>query len=139
LPGAGTVFAPRLLVACGEQRHRYPSADERPKYAGLAPVTERRGNKTGVHWRLPCPTFLRQTFVAWAAASTPHAFWARTSDQQQRDKGASHQAAARARAFTWLRMLLRCWQNRPLDDESVYLNALQRRGSPLVHNLARRS
>src|SRR5215831_17412991 len=40
LPGAGAVFAPRLLVAFGEQRERYASAEELQKYAGIAPVTE---------------------------------------------------------------------------------------------------
>jgi transposase len=139
LPGAGAVFAPRLLVACGEQRHRYTSADELQKYAGIAPVTERSGNSTWVHWRLQCPTFLRQTFVEWAAASTQQSFWARTYYQQQRDKGASHHAAIRALAFKWSRLLFRCWQNRTPYDESVYLTALPRRGSPLMHNLARGS
>jgi hypothetical protein len=105
----------------------------------MAPVTARSGNHTWVHWRLQCPTFLRQTFVEWAAASTQHAFWARTYYQQQRDKGASHQAAVRALAFKWIRILFRCWQHRTLYDESVYLNTLQRRGSPLIHNLARGS
>ena len=47
LPGAGPVFAPRLLVACGEQRERSASAAELQKYAGIAPVTERRGKKLG--------------------------------------------------------------------------------------------
>jgi hypothetical protein len=36
LPGAGAVFAPRLLVAFGEQRDRYTSADELQKYAAGA-------------------------------------------------------------------------------------------------------
>lgn len=136
LPGAGAVFAPRLLVAFGEQRDRYISADELQKYAGIAPVTERSGHKSWVHWRLQCPKFLRQTFVEWAAESTRHSFWARAYYQQQRDKGASHQAAVRALAFKWLRILFRCWQNRTPYDESIYLNALKRRGSPLLHNLA---
>ncbi len=136
LPGAGAVFAPRLLVAFGEQRDRYASAAELQKYAGIAPVTERSGNTTWVHWRLQCPTFLRQTFVEWAAESTQHSFWARAYYQQQRHKGTSHQVAVRALAFKWIRILFRCWQHRTPYDESVYLNALQRRGSPLMHNLA---
>jgi len=45
-PGAGAVFAPRLLVAFGEQRERFTSADELQKYAGIAPVTERSGKKS---------------------------------------------------------------------------------------------
>jgi transposase len=44
LPGAGPVFAPRLLVAFGEQRDRYACATDLQQYAGIAPVTERSGN-----------------------------------------------------------------------------------------------
>jgi transposase len=139
LPGAGAVFAPRLLVAFGEQRDRYASAEELQKYAGIAPVTERSGNKTWVHWRLQCPTFLRQTFVEWAAESTRHSFWARIYYQQQRDKGTSHQAAVRALAFTWIWMLFRCWQHRTRCEEAIYLNALKRRGASRLHSLAQGS
>jgi transposase len=139
LPGAGPVFAPRLLVAFGEQRERYATAAALQKYAGIAPVTERSGNKSWVHWRLQCPKFLRQTFVEWAAESIRHSFWAQVYYQQQRDKGKTHQAAVRALAFKWIRILYRCWQNRTPYDESVYLQALKRRGASLIHNLAKRS
>jgi transposase len=136
LPGAGAVCAPRLLVAFGEQRERFTSAEELQQYAGIAPVTERSGKKSWVHWRLQCPTFLRQTFVEWAAESTRHSFWAQVYYQQQRDKGKAHQAAVRALAFKWIRILFRCWQDRTPYDESVYLQALKRRSAPLLHNLA---
>lgn len=139
LPGAGPVFAPRLLVAFGEQRERYTAAAELQKYAGIAPVTERSGKQAWVHWRLQCPTFLRQTFVEWAAESIRHSFWAQVYYQQQRDRGKRHQAAVRALAFKWLRILYRCWQDRTLYDESVYLQALTHRGSSLLHNLAKSS
>src|SRR5215470_9755766 len=112
LPGAGPVFASRLLVAFGEQRERYRSATALQKYAGVAPVTERSGKKAWVHWRLQCPKFLRQTFVEWAAESIRHSFWAQVYYQQQRDKGKAHQAAVRALAFKWIRILYRCWQDR---------------------------
>src|SRR5713101_1046635 len=137
LPGAGAVFAPRLLVAFGEQRERFTSADELQKYAGIAPVTERSGKKSWVHWRLQCPTFLRQTFVEWAAESTRHSFWAQVYYKQQRDNGKAHQAAVRALAFKWIRILYRCWQERTPYDESAYLQALNQRGSSLLHNLAK--
>jgi transposase len=121
LPGAGPVFASRLLVAFGEQRERYPSATALQKYAGIAPVTERSGKKSWVHWRLQCPTFLRQSFVEWAAESTRHSFWAQVYYQQQRDKGKAHQAAVRALAFKWIRILYRCWQERTPYNEATYL------------------
>ena len=135
-PAAGPTFAPRLLTAFGEQRERYASADELQKYAGVAPVTERSGNSSWVHWRWSCPSFLRQSFVEWAALTIPRSFWARAYYQQQRERGKSHQAAVRGLAFKWIRILYRCWQNRTLYDEAAYLNQLQKRGSPLIHNTA---
>ena len=139
LPGAGPVFASRLLVAFGEQRERYASAAALQKYAGIAPVTERSGKKAWVRWRLQCPKFLRQTFVEWTAESIRHAFWAQVYYQQQRDKGSTHQAAVRALAFTWIRILYRCWQERTPYDESTYLQALIRRNSSLIQNRAKAS
>jgi hypothetical protein len=75
--------------------------------------------------------------VEWAAESTRHSFWAQVYYQQQRDKGKAHQAAVRALAFKWLRILFRCWQDHTPYDESVYLQALKRRSAPLLHNLAK--
>ena len=132
LPGAGASLAPRLLVAFGEQRERYKSAAEVQQYAGVAPVTERSGNKHWVHWRWQCPTFLRQTFVEWAAQTINKSFWAGAYYRQQREKGCTYQAAVRALAFKWIRILYRCWQTRTPYNESTYLKALERRGSPLL-------
>jgi transposase len=134
LPGAGPVLAPRLLAAFGEDRNRYHHASEIQQYAGIAPVTERSGQKSWVHWRYRAPSFLRQSFVEWAGETVPRSFWAKAYYQQQRTKGLTHQAAVRALAFKWIRIVFRCWQQRTPYDESVYLLALQKRGSPLLKN-----
>jgi len=63
LPGAGAALSSRLLAAFGEQRDRFKSAKEVQQYAGIAPVTERSGQKSWVHWRWQCSTFLRQKFI----------------------------------------------------------------------------
>jgi transposase len=136
LPGAGPALAPRLLTAFGEQRERFAAAAELQKYSGIAPVTERSGNSCWVHWRWQCPKFVRQTFVEWAAQTITRSFWAGAYYRQQRAKGNSHQAAVRALAFKWIRILYRCWQTHTPYDESAYLNALKRRGSPLLKELA---
>ena len=135
LPGAGPHLAPRLLAAFGEQRDRFQGADELLKYSGIAPVTERSGKKSWVHWRWQCPTFLRQTFVEWAGQTINKSFWAGAYYRQQRAKGSSYQAAVRALAFKWIRILYRCWQTRTPYDESTYLNALRQRGSSLLQDL----
>ncbi len=132
LPGAGPILAPRLLVAFGEQRDRFKSAAAIQKYSGVAPVTERSGQKHWVHWRLQCPRFLRQTFVEWAGQTINKSYWAGEYYRQQRAKGCTYQAAVRALAFKWIRIIYRCWQTRTPYDESRYLRALKRRGSPLI-------
>jgi transposase len=136
LPGAGPVLAPRLLVAFGSDRERYQAAQEVQQFSGIAPVTERSGKSCWVHWRWACPKFLRQSFHEFAAQSIPRSLWAKAYYQQQLARGASHQAAVRALAFKWIRILYRCWKNHTPYDERLYLQALVRRGSPLALNLA---
>ena len=135
LPGASPSLAPRLLAAFGEQRERFLDANEIQKYSGIPPVTERSGKKSWVHWRWQCPPFVRQTFVEWVAQTINKSFWSGAHYPQQRDKGSSHQAAVRALAFKWIRILYRCWQTRTPYDESTALNALKRRGSAQVDEM----
>lgn len=137
LPGAGRQLAPRLLVAFGEDRSRFPSADALLRYAGIAPVTERSGNKSWIHWRYSCPRFLRQTFIEWANESIRFSFWAKAFYQLQRERGKTHQMAIRSLAFKWVRILFRCWQDRTPYDEAKYLMALKAKGAPLVAELAK--
>ena len=132
LPGAGPVLAPRLLVAFGERRERFTNAAALQKYGGIAPVTERSGNKHWVHWRYACNTFLRQTFVEWTKETIPRSYWAKAFYERHRAKGASHNAALRALAFKWIRILYRCWVERAPYDEARYLNALRKRNAPLL-------
>lgn len=132
LPGAGPVFGPRLLAAFGSDRSRYEGAEDLLKYAGIAPVLQRSGQKSWVHWRYACPKFLRQTFVEWSAATIQRSFWATLYYQQKRQQGHSHAAAVRALAFKWIRILFRCWQDRKPYDEATYLRALKTQHSPLL-------
>ena len=134
LPGAGPQLAPRLLVAFGEDRDRYSSANEVQRTAGIAPVTERSGKKCWVHWRWQCSKFLRQTFVEWAAQTIDKSYWAGIYYQKMRAKGNSHQAAVRALAYKWIRILYSCWKNKKHYNEVTYLNSLKSRGSPLMQS-----
>jgi transposase len=132
LPGAGAVLAPRLLAAFGSQRERYGNAGEVQAYSGIAPVMEKSGKKKWVHCRIACPKFLRQSFHEWAGHSIAHSVWARSYYQQLRSRGKEHHAAVRALAFKWIRIVFRCWKDGVAYDESKYLAALARRGSPLA-------
>lgn len=135
-PGAGPQLAPRLLVAFGCDRNRYHAASEVQQYAGVAPVLERSGQKSWTHWRYSCPKFLRQTFVEWAGLSIRFSYWAKAYYEQQIEKGKPHNTAIRSLAFKWIRIAFRCWKNKTPYDESTYLEALKKRGSPLLKNAA---
>jgi transposase len=139
LPGAGPALAPRLLVAFGERRDRFQSAQAVAQHVGIAPVTERSGQKSWVHERNLCNKFLRQSLVEWAGQNIPKSFCAGAYYRQQRAKGASHHVAVRALAFKWIRVLFRCWQDQKRYNETTYLNALKRSGSPLLAFIAKES
>ncbi|MDX2368304.1 MAG: IS110-like element ISCps5 family transposase [Colwellia sp.] len=132
LPGTWPCLAPRLLVAMGENRSRFTSASEIQISAGIAPVTERSGQKCWVHWRYQCSKFVRQSFIEWAAKSVHQSYWAGIYYQQQRSKGNTHQSSVRSLAFKWIRILYRCWKTKEPYDESKYLKALRDRNSPLL-------
>jgi len=134
-PGAGPVLAPRLLAAFGADRQRYEAAREVQQFSGIAPVTVRSGKSHWVHWRWACPKFLRQTFHEFAAHSRHWSPWARAYYEQQMEAGAGHHAAVRALAFKWIRIFYRCWKDEKPYDEQVYLQALQRHGSPLLKRI----
>ncbi len=136
LPGAGEHLAPRLLLAFGEERTRFSSAQDLMQYAGIASVTKRSGEKDWVHWRWSCPKFLRQSFVEWAEQSRQHSFWAKAFYEAQKRKGKTHQEAIRALAFKWIRIIWRCWQDGKTYDQAKYLLALKQKRSPLVAQLA---
>ncbi len=133
-PGAGPVYAPRLLAAMGSNRDRFQSADEVCKVVGVAPVLKRSGKKTWVYWRYACSRFLRQTFVEWAHQSLKQSYWAKAYYDAQRSKGKSHQTTLRSLAFKWIRIVFYCWKNKVLYNEATYLLSLKRKGSPLVCN-----
>lgn len=135
LPGAGPALAPRLLVAFGTDRTRYPDASSVQKYVGIAPVTERSGRQLWVHWRWNAPKFLRQTFVEWAGQTIPKCAWAKAYYLQQKRAGKHHQTILRGLAFKWIRILWRCWHDHTPYNEARYLQSLIRQNSPLAKTL----
>lgn len=132
LPGAGPVYSSRLLAAMGTDRSRWDTVDALLCFSGVAPVIERSGQSEWIRWRYFCPKFFRQSFVEYAGESIKHSFWARAYYSSQRAKGKSHQAAVRALAFKWIRIIYRCWQTNTPYNEVTYLESLRKKGSSLL-------
>jgi transposase len=134
-PGAGPTLAPRLLAVFGSDRSRFEFAAEVQQLSGIAPVTEKSGKACWVHWRFACSKFLRQSLHEFAGQSILKSAWARAYYDQQRKRGTSHQAALRALAFKWTRIIFRCWKDRTTYDEAKYCQSLKLRGSNLASHL----
>ena len=130
-PGAGLALAPRLAVAWGTQRDRFASSDAMSSYSGIAPVKQASGRSQSIRMRWACPKFLRQTFHEVARTSLSFCVWAQCYYQLQLKRGKGRQAALRALAFKWQRIMWRCWQNRVPYDDGRYLESLKRNHSEL--------
>lgn len=134
-PGAGPVYAPRLLTALGTDRTRWESSTDVQCHSGIAPVTEKSGKSCWVHRRLACSNFVRQTFHEFAAQSIRYSTWARAYYDQMRGRGLRHPAAIRALAFKWIRIIYRCWRDQKPYDEQIHLDSLQAKHSPLLKDM----
>jgi hypothetical protein len=132
LPSAGPAIAPRLAAFFGEDRSKYDSAVAVANLTGIAPVTIRSGKSKVVLFRFAAPKFARQSFVEFARVSIPRSLWAAAYYRKCRSEGKTHQAAIRALAYKWIRILFRCWKNHVRYDEKLYLERLKERNSPLL-------
>ncbi len=130
-PGAGPALGPRLAVAWGTQRDRFPDAQAMPAFSGIAPVKQASGKQLWIHMRWACPKFLRQTFHETAKCSLKLCVWALCYYQMQIERGKGHHAAIRALAFKWQRVMWRCWHDHTPYDDAKYVASLKRHASDL--------
>jgi transposase len=135
-PGAGRATVPRLIAAFGTRRERYQSAFEVECDTGVAPVHVASGNTDRVSVRRACQKFTRQTFHEFAGQTIPRCEWAKAYYQAHCHKPQQHNAAVRALAFKWIRILFRCWKDRKPYDEQLYLTSLRRRSALIGPTLA---
>jgi transposase len=134
-PGAGPALAPRLAAAWGTQRDRFPDSQAMACHSGIAPVKAASGQSVWIHLRWACPKFLRQTFHELAKSSLQFCAWALCYYQMQIQRGKGRQAAIRALAFKWQRIMWRCWQDHLPYDDAKYVASLKRNASDLYARL----
>lgn len=130
-PGAGAALLPRLAAAFGTNRDHYADAKELQQLSGIAPVQIRSGKSCVVRRRNACPKFLRQTFHEYADHSRKKSLWAKAYYQMLRGRGLKHNAALRALAFKWIRILYRCWKTHTPYNEHRHITQLRLKQSPL--------
>lgn len=129
LPGAAKALAPRLLAAFSI--HDPKDAHEMQLVCGIAPIRVQSGQRTYTFMRQHCPKFLRQGFHEFAGSSVKSSVWAKAYYHEQTKKSDSN-AAKRALAYKWIRVLTACWINNTPYNEMKYIAQLQKRKSPLA-------
>jgi len=115
-PRSGAVNAAQILAELGDDRARFPTADQLAAEAGVAPVTHASGKHRGVAFRWACNKRLRQALTTFADHSRHASAWAASVYTGARARGCDHPHAIRILARAWVRVLWRCWQDRrPYD------------------------
>lgn len=132
LPGAVDALVPRLIAAFGSNRDRYQTAAEIQAYSGIAPIEAQSGKSCWIAQRLFCPKFLKQTFHEFAEQARRWSTWSRAFYELRRSQGMKHNAAVRALAFKWIRIMFRLWKTRTTYSEKEYITQLKTRKSPIV-------
>lgn len=115
-PRSGAVNAAQILAELGDDRARFPTAEQLAAETGVAPVTRASGKHRTVAFRWACNHRLRQAVTTFADHSRHASPWAAAVYTQARGRGCAHPHAIRILARAWLRVLWRCWQDRrPYD------------------------
>ena len=112
LPRSGQVNAAQLLAELGDDRARFPTAEQLAAEAGAAPVTRASGKHHAVVFRWACNKRLRQAVTTFADNSRHASPWAAAAYARARARGCDHPHAIRILARAWVRVLWRCWQDR---------------------------
>ena len=132
LPGAATKTQARMIAALGDDRSRYQDASSLQCAAGIAPLTSQSGKQRYVSSRWACSKFMKQTFHEYAGLSIGRCRWAKAFYDSKIKAGKTPQAAKRALAYKWMRIIFRCWQDGVRYDDHKYMQRLKRNGSPLA-------
>jgi transposase len=118
-PGLGPILGARVLAESGDDPERYISARARKNYAGTSPITRASGKKKVVvaryvHNDRLIDALMSQAFAALSASPGARAYY-----DQQRARGAEHNAALRQLANRLVGILHGCLKTRTLYNEAT--------------------
>jgi transposase len=132
VPGIGGIHAPYLASEITSCVGEMPDARSLQAFAGTCPITKRSGKQTRgyVGMRRACHKGLQGTMHTVARCSIRSSAWARAYYDQQRARGARHNAALRALSNKWLKIIAALLQTGELYDELRHQNALRGAGVP---------
>jgi transposase len=118
-PGLGPILGARVLAEFGDDPDRYATAKCRKNYAATSPITRASGKKKTVLARFVHNDRLIDALMSQAFAALNASPGARAYYDQQRARGAHHNAALRQLANRLVGILHGCLKTRTLYDETT--------------------
>ena len=117
IPALGTKLAGRLLGEFGDAPGRFVDARSRKNYAGTSPITKASGRSHVALARRTRNLRLADSCYQWAFAAISHSPGARTSCDERRARGDSHNRALRALSNRLVGILHGCLSHHTHYDE----------------------
>lgn len=131
LPGAGPRLAPAMTAMVA-----LTAEEPEPLWAlrclsGVAPVQHESGKMKRTKMRRRCNKHWRNTLHQFAACSKQYCAWAKAFYDLRKSCGDGHATALRKLADKWLKIIHRMIESGECYDDSRYVEALRKSGSPV--------
>jgi transposase len=126
LPASQGTLIPTIWAELGDTAGRWASWQHLQGHGGVVPVTRSSGKAHGVFFRFACNLHLRRALQQFAFCSLKSSEWARAYYDQQRARGHWHQAALRALAAKWVKIIFVLWSRHIPYDENYHLAMMAR-------------
>jgi transposase len=126
LPASQGTLVPTIWAELGDVVGRWRSWQHLQGHSGVVPVTRSSGKAHGVYFRFACNGHLRRAFQQFAFCTLKSSEWARAYYDRQRARGHRHQAAIRAVAAKWVKIIFVLWSRQIPYDENYHLAMMTR-------------
>jgi transposase len=126
LPASQGTLVPTIWAELGDAAGRWASWQHLQGHSGVVPVTRSSGKAQGIYFRFACNLHLRRALQQFAFCSLKSSEWARAYYDRQRARGHRHQAALRALAAKWVKIIFVLWTRHVGYDENHHLATMAR-------------
>jgi transposase len=136
LPASRGTLVPTIWAELGDALGRWRSWQHLQGHSGVVPVTRASGKSQLVAFRFACNLHLRRALQQFAFCSLRASAWARVYYDRQRARGHRHQAALRALAAKWVKIIFVLWTRHIAYDENYHLAMMTRQQFRQEHAVA---
>jgi transposase len=126
LPASQGTLVPTIWAELGDAAGRWASWQHLQGHSGVVPVTRSSGRSQSIAFRFACNLPLRRALQQFAFCSLKSSEWARAYYDRQRARGHRHQAALRALAAKWVKIIFVLWSRHVPYDETYHLAMMTR-------------